>query len=412
LQLCIFPRCIFSAQDAVYCANMIQQLHLMKTNNFSTLLCFDRLFTDISTMVTSLTENEASRYGRFLNQMLTMVKNWHSSKSVYEKNCGDSPGFITLLRASSNEQNRAANHLDFENFRHVCHKWQYKITKALVCLLESGEFVQIRNALVVLTKILPCFPAVTGLGQALEKRVEKIGQEEKDKRPDIFALAMGYLGQLRAKKSQMIPEIQYHNKKKPVTTSKQPEVSKKDKDDKKTSSKSESKRSYSKTKEDKTGSKRKSEPDSKSDKKKDRSESKDRNSSKTKDSVSKSRSSNGGESKKSKMPPPNGSGEPTDSKRRKVESTTNGARETSKSKESKDHRSKSQGGERKRTSEGRKAPSREKSEDKLKKESKKRQHSLDRHQQHSKSRSGSNSRKGEYHSRDKSSKSSVGHHRY
>merc|ERR1719457_160292 len=209
LQLCIFPRCIFSAQDAVYCANMIQQLHLMKTNNFSTLLCFDRLFTDISTMVTSLTENEASRYGRFLNQMLTMVKNWHSSKSVYEKNCGDSPGFITLLRASSNEHNRSANHLDFENFRHVCHKWQYKITKALVCLLESGEFVQIRNALVVLTKILPCFPAVTGLGQALEKRVEKIGQEEKDKRPDIFALAMGYLGQLRAKKSQMIPEIQY-----------------------------------------------------------------------------------------------------------------------------------------------------------------------------------------------------------
>ena len=36
-------------------------------------------------MVTSLTENEASRYGRFLNQMLTMVKNWHGSKSCYEK---------------------------------------------------------------------------------------------------------------------------------------------------------------------------------------------------------------------------------------------------------------------------------------------------------------------------------------
>jgi len=326
---------VFSAQDAVYCANMIQQLHLMKTNNFSTLLCFDRLFTDISTMVTSLTENEASRYGRFLNQMLTMVKNWHGSKSCYEKNCGDSPGFITLLRASSNEQNRQqANNLDFENFRHVCHKWQYKITKALVCLLESGEFVQIRNALVVLTKILPCFPAVTGLGQALEKRVEKIGQEEKDKRPDIFALAMGYLGQLRSKKSQMIPETQYHNKNKknPLTTSKQQEVSKKDKDDKKTSSKSENKRSYSKTKDEKASNKRKSEPDSKSDKKKDRSESKDRNSSKTKDSVSKNRSSNGGDSKKSKMPPPNGSGEPTDSKRRKVESTANGARESSKSK--------------------------------------------------------------------------------
>jgi len=330
LQLCVFPRCVFSAQDAIYCANIIQQLHLMKTNNFSTLLCFDRLFTDISTTVTSLTENEASRYGRFLNQMLTMVKNWHASKSTYEKNCGDSPGFVTLLRANSNE-NKLATNLDFENFRHVCHKWQYKLTKAVVVLLESGEFCQIRNALVVLTKILPCFPAVTGLGQALEKRVEKIGQEEKDKRPDIFALAMGYLGQLRSKKSSMIPESVYHKKKSPPKT----QDVKKEATKSATSTKSENKRSYSKTKDVKTSTKRKSEPDSNSkpDKKKDRSESKDRNSSKSKETNSKDRSSNGGDSKKNKMPPPtNGSGEPTDSKRRKVDTSTNGARESSKSK--------------------------------------------------------------------------------
>lgn len=43
LQLCIFPRCIFSAIDAVYCAHFVELVHQQKTPNFSTLLCYDRV---------------------------------------------------------------------------------------------------------------------------------------------------------------------------------------------------------------------------------------------------------------------------------------------------------------------------------------------------------------------------------
>ena len=35
------------------------------------------------------------------------------------------------------------------------------------------------------------FPLVLNLSVVLEKRVDKIRAEEKDKRPDLFALAMG-----------------------------------------------------------------------------------------------------------------------------------------------------------------------------------------------------------------------------
>lgn len=94
LQLCIFPRCVFSAIDAVYCAKFIQTIHTLEAPNFSTLICFDRVcfvcslhvydliyffvlwvvliiicfphiqtFSDVSYIVASLTENEASRYG-------------------------------------------------------------------------------------------------------------------------------------------------------------------------------------------------------------------------------------------------------------------------------------------------------------------------------------------------------------
>jgi len=132
LQFCIFPRAIFSALDAVYCAKMIHMLHQLKTTNFSTLLCLDRIFTDISYTIASLTENESSRYGRFLCYLLGIVKKWHSDKSIYEKECWNYPGFVTVLRANAGNPAGKPNRLDYENFRHVCHKWQYKLTKAIV----------------------------------------------------------------------------------------------------------------------------------------------------------------------------------------------------------------------------------------------------------------------------------------
>ena len=69
------------------------------------------------------------------------------------------------------------DHVDFENYRHVCHKWHYKIAKALVVCLESKDYVQIRNALTVLTKILPFFPVIQNLSNVIEKRIEKVRAE-------------------------------------------------------------------------------------------------------------------------------------------------------------------------------------------------------------------------------------------
>ena len=66
----------------------------------------------------------------------------------------------------------------------------------MVACLESGNYIQIRNALIVLTKMLPHYPKLTKFGQALERRVEKLCQEEKEKRPDIFAIATGYKSSL------------------------------------------------------------------------------------------------------------------------------------------------------------------------------------------------------------------------
>lgn len=163
-----------------------------------------------------MTDNEARRYGRFLLGLLETVMNWHSDAGIFEAECANHPGFLTVFRNALNTYSpnflNKQEQLDYENFRHVCHKWHYKLTKSFIVCLESEEYLQMRNSLIILTKILPQFPKLVPLYSVLEKRVEKIKTQEKDKRQDIFTLASAYLGQLKQRKSLMVEEAKFHLK--------------------------------------------------------------------------------------------------------------------------------------------------------------------------------------------------------
>merc|ERR1719347_549001 len=210
LQFCLFPRCIFTASDAIYAAKFVSVIHMLKTPNFSTLICYDRIFCDITYTVTSCTENEAGRYGRFLAAMLETVMKWHGDRELFERECSGYPGFITKFRVTDKANGNDSDTVDFENYRHVCHKWHYKIAKALVVCLESKDFVQIRNSLIVLTKIIQHFPAIQNLATVVEKRIEKVCEDEKDKRQDLYIKARSYQGQLVSRKQKMMKESEFH----------------------------------------------------------------------------------------------------------------------------------------------------------------------------------------------------------
>ena len=52
-----------------------------------------------------------------------------------------------------------------------------RIAKSLVVCLESKDYVQIRNALTILFKILPYFPVLQQLASVVEKRIEKVRKD-------------------------------------------------------------------------------------------------------------------------------------------------------------------------------------------------------------------------------------------
>ena len=147
---CVYFLDVFFQQLMLF-THFVEWVHQQKTPNFSTLLCYDRVFSDIIYTVASCTENEASRYGRFLCCMVETVTRWHSDRATYKKECGNYPGFLTI-RATGFDGGNKADQLDYENFWHVVHKWHYKLTKASVHCLERGDYTLIRNILIVLTK--------------------------------------------------------------------------------------------------------------------------------------------------------------------------------------------------------------------------------------------------------------------
>lgn len=77
-------------------------------------------------------------------------------------------------------------------------------------LLQSKDYMQIRNALIILMRILPSFPVLSKLSQILEKYVNKVIEEEKNQRQDLFVLATSYIGQLKSKSSEMMKEADFH----------------------------------------------------------------------------------------------------------------------------------------------------------------------------------------------------------
>lgn len=65
------------------------------------------------------TENEAHRYGRFLCAVLELVMRWHASEEVFNQECGQYPGFVTVFRKVSFDLKILFYPQEY--FSYVCH---------------------------------------------------------------------------------------------------------------------------------------------------------------------------------------------------------------------------------------------------------------------------------------------------
>ncbi|XP_052205277.1 THO complex subunit 2 isoform X2 [Diospyros lotus] len=201
LQRCIFPRCTFSMPDAVYCAMFVHTLHSLGTPFFNTVNHIDALICKtLQPMICCCTEYEVGRLGRFLYETLKIAYHWKSDESIYERECGNMPGFAVYYRYPNSQR------VTYGQFIKVHWKWSQRITRLLIQCLESNEYMEIRNALIMLTKISGVFPVTRKSGINLEKRVTKI---KSDEREDLKVLATGVAAALAARKPSWVSEEEF-----------------------------------------------------------------------------------------------------------------------------------------------------------------------------------------------------------
>jgi THO complex subunit 2 len=138
--------------------------------------------------------------------MLEIVMKWHMDETTFNKECLNYPGFVTKLRVN-NQCNEES--VSYSNFKLIVHRWHVKMTRAICLCFASKDYIQTRNAFIVLMHIQAHYPVVTRIEIAIRNRVMKIRDEEKNKREDLHVLASSYLGILKQNKGQLVDEEEF-----------------------------------------------------------------------------------------------------------------------------------------------------------------------------------------------------------
>uniref|UniRef100_A0A7E4VCR3 THO complex subunit 2 n=1 Tax=Panagrellus redivivus TaxID=6233 RepID=A0A7E4VCR3_PANRE len=211
LQSCILPRAMFSESDAAYCAKFVEVLHRQKTPNLQSMLFFDKIFCDSVYILNGLSETESHAIGKFYQLMLELSLRWHDSSRVFDDEC---VGFPMLLKVKKTEEGEIKETVGFDEYRSICFKWHFRLTKSFNHLMKEGSYVSKRNALIVMTKILTAFPIVDIHVNSLRKTAETLKDAEKNVRNDLSLQAATYITQLMRKKSATLKPDEFYTKEK------------------------------------------------------------------------------------------------------------------------------------------------------------------------------------------------------
>ncbi|CAA7260264.1 unnamed protein product [Cyclocybe aegerita] len=212
IEHCIQPRCLLSPMDADFCSQFIKVIHLQGTPGFHTLGCYDKMLGDhVKVVLFTCSEYEARNYGRFLLGVLRDLLTWHLDEAAFiqdnrAKVAGKTvilPGF--LQKWSSKAVPTAANILKWSEFQQIVRKWHRKIAKCFIDCIQTGEFMHVYNAIVVLKEILEVFPlaSVNEAGPSLNAAIDRLIETEE--RGDLKILARSYSASLKKKEVDWTP---------------------------------------------------------------------------------------------------------------------------------------------------------------------------------------------------------------
>ncbi|KAI8905965.1 transcription factor/nuclear export subunit protein 2-domain-containing protein [Gorgonomyces haynaldii] len=180
LQFCILPRSCLGPQEALYCAVFVMRhkQHLM--------LLMDALFKrgTLHAHLFSLTEMEVRSFGIFVTKIMHELTQWYFNE------------IPSLLDPATGEP------LTHESFKQLMLKWHNRLFRVVELCFSGSEYMQLRNAIILLQKLAPDYPIDASIGKKLVKKLRQI--EQREERKDVILLATSYRGILMANRPKWL----------------------------------------------------------------------------------------------------------------------------------------------------------------------------------------------------------------
>ena len=220
LQECFFPRLVMSQLDALYAHKILFFLHTKNTPNFRTMHFFDRLFEvqTLTNLIYQCTTNECENFGRFLEEGLKTLNEWHSSRKDYEKHALGSKKDLIGFAKKLKDNGEIEALLDYEEFRTLLYKWHRNLYDALKRCLEDWEYMHVKNAITILKTIAGHFPVVNYMGQQLLDTIQQVVARENPTkgqlaREDLSVLSNSVLSYVKRREKKWIPQQSFYTAK-------------------------------------------------------------------------------------------------------------------------------------------------------------------------------------------------------
>ncbi|GMF14835.1 unnamed protein product [Phytophthora fragariaefolia] len=197
LQKCVIPRSLISPEDALFSAKFMERLHTFSTPQLSTLQYIHKVNMKVSAIVLCATEREASNFGIFMKETLGLTLRWYQNGATYDDEAIH--GKIGMSLDLKDDKKRLAH----RQFKSAYANWHKQLERVYTTALSSGEYMPIRNTLVVLTKLIDVFPAGRSTAGVILGIVEKLTNEDRE---DIKIMAKRYFALLTKRKASLIDD--------------------------------------------------------------------------------------------------------------------------------------------------------------------------------------------------------------
>lgn len=99
IQYCIYPRLMFSAQDAMYSLHFLKTLHILRVPNFNMIQTLAQILKNVVPSIHCCTTAESDNLGIFFLELFTMINEW-AKPEVWERECEGYSGFSKMIGTS------------------------------------------------------------------------------------------------------------------------------------------------------------------------------------------------------------------------------------------------------------------------------------------------------------------------